>query len=64
MRAVGATKDVASCLDTVANDPAATMFAFGSERVNGAFETIEGVRTTAHRDLECLLVVVSADVAT
>src|SRR5436189_4141204 len=41
MRAVGTTINIAARLDTVANDSAATVFAFGSERMNGAFKTIK-----------------------
>ena len=63
MRAVGTTIHVAARLDTVANNPAATVFAFGSERVNGAFETIKVTRNAIVKDFQRLVVLISTNFA-
>jgi|KBSMisStaDraftv2_1062788.scaffolds.fasta_scaffold54905_3 hypothetical protein len=44
VRAVSTTINIAARFDAVADYFAATVFAFGSETVNGAFETIEVAR--------------------
>ena len=45
----------------MANYPAATVFAFGSERVNGAFETIKVARDAIVNDFQRLVVFISTN---
>src|SRR3954469_24817820 len=61
MRATGAAIKVALGFDTVSDDFAAAMLAFGSERMNGAFKTIEIARGAVFDDLQRLVVIVSAN---
>ena len=63
-RAMRAAKYLAARgFHAVANDFAATMSAFRSNYGNGALETIEDMGLAVLRDLECLVVVVSAKFA-
>ena len=58
----GAKKCVA-CLDAVADDPAAAVFADRRQTVDSAFETIENVRVSRLYDLERQIIVVPANFA-
>ena len=60
-RAVDAAEDLAFFLHAVADDPTAAARAAWRERVDGAFEAVEGVALSAEDHLERLVVVVSAD---
>src|SRR4051812_26877021 len=60
---VRTAKDLAILLDTVADDFATAMRASRRQRVDRAFEGVEGVLPAAHRDLERLVVLVAAHVA-
>src|SRR4051812_46303099 len=60
---MGAAIHLAGLLQTVTGDLHAARCAFGRKRVNGAFETVEGMRRAVHHDLEGLVVVVAAGLA-
>ena len=51
-----------ACLDSMADDLAMAMPAGRCQRVNRAFEAVECARPTVHRDVERLVVIVSADI--
>src|SRR6266436_6628656 len=61
VRAVSAAVDAAVLLRPVADDAAAAVGALRRERLDGALEAVERVRGASHRDLERLVVLVSAD---
>jgi hypothetical protein len=61
MRAVGTTKNIAARFHTVANYSAATVFAFGSKRVNGAFKTVKVTRYAIVNDFQRLVVLISTN---
>src|ERR1700704_2966996 len=61
--AMGAAIHLAAGLDAMADDLAAAMGASGRHRVDRAFEAVEGHRTAGIRHLECLIVIVAADIA-
>jgi hypothetical protein len=58
-----AAKELSICLQTMANNPAATMTAGRSQRMDGAFETIEYVGFSLHVDLEGLVIFISTHFA-
>jgi hypothetical protein len=62
-RTMRAAVKLATRFGTVADDPAATVSARRSERVNRTFEAIERVRAPALDDLKGLVVLVSANFA-
>ncbi len=61
MGTVCATIVVPARLDSVPQDLAVAVVALGCERVNGALEAVENMPATREKDLEGLVVVVSAD---
>ena len=61
MRAVGATINVATGFDPMADDLAAAMLALGPERVDGAFKAVEIMGDAVHHDFERLIIFVSTD---
>src|SRR5256885_14921129 len=61
--AMSAAKDVAGRLDPVPDDLAAAMRARGRHRLDRAFEAVEGHRAAGALDLERLVVIVAADIA-
>src|SRR4029453_12518753 len=61
--AVLAAEEGAVLLEPVADDADAAVLAGRRQRVDRAFETVEGVGGTVHADLKCLVVVVSAGFA-
>src|SRR5205085_7715152 len=63
LRAVGATVESPVGFHAVAYDLAVTVRALRRECMDGAFEAVECVGLAITNDLECLVVVVSADVA-
>jgi hypothetical protein len=62
-RAVSAAEHAILRLHAVAQDAGATCLARGRELVNGALETVEGVRTTLERHLEAAFIIISTRVA-
>ena len=58
--AVRATKDCSACFNTVADDPAAAMGAFGSQFVDGAFEAVEVMRDAIDHYFERFIVIIAA----
>jgi len=58
--AVSAAKEIAIRFCAVPNDAATAMRALWGKRLDGAFETIEGVMPPIHHHLEGLVIVVSA----
>jgi hypothetical protein len=60
---VNAAEDLFICFDTVADDAAIAMRANRRQRVDCAFEAIEGVTLSAHNDFKGLVVFVFADFA-
>src|SRR2546421_11812419 len=61
MRAMCETENGAARFDTMANHFAAAMFAFGSERVDRAFEAIEIMGHAVDDNFERLVVIVFAN---
>lgn len=61
MGAAGAAKEIAAGLNAVADYFAAAMFAFRSQRVDGAFEAIVVMRDSIHDNLHRLVVFVSTN---
>src|SRR5688572_21642094 len=61
--AVRAAEEGAGVLAAVADDAAAAVRAGRRQRVDGAFEAVEGVGAIAHHHLEGLVVIVAAGVA-
>src|SRR5262249_57083743 len=61
--AAGAAVHLALLLQTMADDPAAAVAALRRQRVNRAFEAVEDVRDAVGQHLECLVVLVSTDLA-
>jgi hypothetical protein len=61
--ATGAAIKAAMCLDAVADDLAAAMFAFGRQRVNRAFKTIKVMRFAILYDFQWFVVIVFAHFA-
>jgi hypothetical protein len=59
--AVGATKNLAVLFDAVADDAAVAGRADRREHRDCAFEAVEDVSFAIHRNLECFVVIVSAD---
>jgi hypothetical protein len=57
---VGATEDASVSLYTVSDHPAAAVPTSGCQRVDGALETIEYVRSALGSNLESFVVVISA----
>ena len=55
-----ATKESTCLLQTMSDDPDSAMTTGWCEHVDGAFETIEGMRISVHRDLKSLVVLISA----
>jgi hypothetical protein len=63
-RAVRTAEELTRRLHAVTDDAAATMAALGSQRMDGAFEAVEGVPLAmGERDLESLVVLVAANFA-
>ena len=60
---MGAAKAFAIAFNTMPDNPAAAVVAFGRQGVNRAFETVEGMRFARHHYFEAFVVVVSADFA-
>src|SRR5688572_30047176 len=60
LRAVGAAEDAPVGLDAVANHPATAVLARRGETVDRALEAVERVGRAGHRDVEGLVVFVSA----
>jgi hypothetical protein len=60
---VRTAKDPRVLLDSMANDPLATVTASRSEHFDRALERVERMRPTVHRDLKCLVVIVTAGFA-
>ena len=58
-----AAEDLSACFDTVADDAAIAVRANRCQRVDCAFEAIEGVTLSAHNDFKRLVVFVLADFA-
>src|SRR5262249_42827030 len=58
-----AAEEGAVLLEPVADDPDAAVLAGRRQRMDRAFEAVEGVGGTVHADLKCLVVVVSAGFA-
>src|SRR5262249_24465380 len=58
-----AAKEGTVLLEPVADDADAAVLAGRRQRVDRAFEAVEGVGGTVHADLKCLVVVVSAGFA-
>jgi hypothetical protein len=58
--AVRAAVKYAIGLHAMTNDTASTMRAGGRQRMDGAFETVENMRDTAHAYLKTLIVYVAA----
>src|SRR5687768_9379581 len=58
--AIGAAEHAAVGFVPMADDLAAAMLAFRRQHVDGALETIEGVRSPCHSDFKALVVVVAA----
>ena len=56
-------EDLSVCFDTVADDAAIAVRANRRQRVDCAFEAIEGVTLSAHNDFKRLVVFVFADFA-
>src|SRR5689334_22269166 len=61
--AMSAAINVSSGLHAMADDLTSAMFALGSQRVNGAFETIEIMRYPIHHDFNRLVILVSTNFA-
>jgi hypothetical protein len=61
--AVGTAEDPSESLHAMTHDPATAVFTKRSQRMDGAFETIEDVSSIVHRDPEGLVIVVSANLA-
>jgi hypothetical protein len=61
--AVVAAVERAALLEPVADDPDAAVLAGRRERVDRALEAVERVRFAVHRDLKCLVVLVTAGLA-
>src|SRR5207244_4089563 len=61
--AMSAAKDVAGRLDSMPADLAAAMRARGRHRLHRAVEAVEGHRAAGAGDLEGLVVIVAADIA-
>jgi hypothetical protein len=59
-RAVGAAKNFAAVFHTVADDFAPAVITFGRNNVDRALEAVEDVRFPLERDLECLVIFISA----
>jgi hypothetical protein len=55
-----ATVKCAALLQAMPDNANSTMSAGWCERMNGAFEAVEGMRLAAHRDLKRLVVVIAA----
>ena len=60
---VDAAEDLSVCFDTVADDSAVAVRANRRQRVDCAFEAIEGVTLSAHNDFKRLVVFVFANFA-
>src|SRR5215472_15938783 len=63
MRAMSAAVEGVAILDAVPDDAAAAVRAPGCERLDRAFEAVEGVRAAILLDSEGLVVIVAAEVA-
>lgn len=61
--AMGATVHISTSFDTVPDDFAATMLAFGSHRVNRALETIEVMRYPVNHNFQRLVISIAANLA-
>jgi hypothetical protein len=61
MRAVSTTIKIAASFHTMADYFARTVLAFGSERVNSAFETIKVARDAIVKDFQRLIVFISTN---
>jgi hypothetical protein len=57
---IGATKDSAAVFNAVADNFASAMITFRRHLLNRALEAVEDVRFVSERDLECLVIFVSA----
>jgi hypothetical protein len=55
-----ATKESTCLLQTMSDDPDSAMTTGWCEHVDGAFETIEGMRVSVHRDLKSLVILIAA----
>lgn len=61
--AIGATEQLPVCFDSVPDDLALAMRANRSNRVNGAFKTVECMNRSAEMNFERLVVIIPAYVA-
>jgi hypothetical protein len=57
---MGAAIEFAACFHPVADDPAITVGAGWSKRMNRAFKAVENMRLSCHLHLERFVVIVSA----
>jgi hypothetical protein len=57
---MGATVEFAACFHPMADDPAITVGARRSKRMDRAFKAIESMRFSCHLDLERFVVIVAA----
>src|SRR5437879_2611226 len=61
VRAIGAAIEILAGLDTMPNDFAIAMGAFGRQRLDGALETFEVVGNPVHHEFQGLVILVSAN---